>query len=136
MNTLLRNMILLSALVGVDGALAADKITKVPVHFAKGASSATLKGSFKGYDSVEYTVSARAGQAMSVRVTGSGNANYNIFAPGNLPGQSEAMGSGFVGGDWQGKLPADGTYTVQVYQMRASARRGEAVPYSITIGIK
>ncbi len=116
-------------------AMAADKVTKVPVHFAKGASSASLKGSFSGYDTVEYTVGARAGQTMTVAVTGSNNANFNVFAPGDVPGQSTAIGRGAVGDNWSDSLPANGTYTVQVYQMRASARRGSAVPYSIRIGI-
>ncbi|WP_271679578.1 hypothetical protein [Thermomonas mangrovi] len=126
---------LVLALLLCGSAVAADKVTKLPVHFAKGASSATLKGNFSGYDSVQYTIGARAGQTMTVSITGSSNANFNVFAPGHVPGQSEAMGSGFVGSPWSGKLPANGTYTVQVFQMRASARRGEAVPYTIKIGV-
>lgn len=116
-------------------AFAADKVATVPVQFAKGASSATMKGSFAGYDSVQYTLSARAGQTMTVKIAGSGNANFNVFSPGSQPGQAEALGQGGVGSDWSGKLPASGQYTVQVYQMRASARRGEKVPYSITFAV-
>lgn len=106
------------------------------MHFAKGASSTTVKGNFKGYDSVLYTLSAKAGQHMKVGVSGSSNANFNLFAPGDKPGESTALGSGSVGQDWSGALPASGTYSVQVYQMRASARRGESVNYSIHFGIE
>jgi hypothetical protein len=115
---------------------AADKVTSVPVHFAKGASSASMKGDFAGYDTVEYTLGAKAGQTMTVGVTGSSNANFNVFAPGDKPGAATAIGSGSVGSDWSGALPKAGTYTIQVYQMRASARRGEKVPYTITFGIR
>ncbi|QEY71821.1 g-type lysozyme inhibitor [Pseudomonas denitrificans (nom. rej.)] len=117
-------------------ALAADTVTTVPVHFTKGASSTTVKGSFKGYDTVVYTLSAKAGQHMKVAVSGSNNANFHLYAPGNEPGESTALGSGAVGQDWSGALPASGTYSVQVYQMRATARRGTKVDYSIRFGIE
>ncbi|MCJ1886513.1 hypothetical protein LNN38_16775 [Pseudomonas sp. LA21] len=117
-------------------ALAADTTTTVPVHFAKGASSSVSKGSFKGYDTVLYTLSAKAGQKMTVGVSGSSNANFNLFAPGDKPGESTALGGGSVGQDWSGALPASGTYSVQVYQTRATARRGEKVNYSIHFKIE
>ncbi|WP_198173869.1 g-type lysozyme inhibitor [Lysobacter soli] len=120
---------------GATLAVAADKVTTVPVKFAKGASSATMKGSFAGYDSVHYTLDARAGQTMTVTLAGSSNANFNVFAPGDAPGTATALGSNADRG-WTGKLPKTGTYTVQVYQMRASARRGEKVPYTITLSIR
>ncbi len=114
---------------------AADKVSVVPVQFAKGAQSATVKGTFKGYDSINYTLVAKAGQKMTVNISGSSNANFNVFAPGAVPGQAEAMGAGYVDEKWQGNLPASGKYTIQVYQMRASARRGEAVPHTLTVSI-
>ena len=114
---------------------AADKVSVVPVQFAKGAQSATVKGTFKGYDSINYTLVAKAGQTMTVNISGSSNANFNVFAPGAIPGQAEAMGTGYVDEKWQGALPASGNYTIQVYQMRASARRGEAVPHTLTVSI-
>lgn len=117
-------------------ALAENTVTSVPVHFAKGTSSATMKGSFKGYDSVRYTLSAKAGQHLRVGVDGSRNANFNLYAPGDRPGESAALGSGSVGSDWSGALPASGEYTVDVFQMRASARRGATVPYTLRIRIE
>jgi hypothetical protein len=126
---------LLLAFAMPSSAIAADKVTTVPVTFAKGASTATLKGSLAGYDSVRYTLSARAGQTMAVTTSGSTNANFNVFKPGDVPGQSTALGVS-DGARWSGTLPATGTYTVQVYQMRASARRGEKVNYAITFAIR
>ena len=117
-------------------AQAADKVTVVPVQFAKGAHSAAVKGTFKGYDSINYTLVAKAGQTMTVNISGSSNANFNVYAPGAVPGQAEAMGTGYVDEKWQGTLPASGKYTIQVYQMRASARRDEAVPHTLSVSIR
>jgi hypothetical protein len=117
-------------------AQATDKVTVVPVQFAKGAHSAAVKGTFKGYDSINYTLVAKAGQTMTVNISGSSNANFNVYAPGDVPGQAEAMGTGYVDEKWQGTLPASGMYTIQVYQMRASARRGEAVPHTLSVSIR
>lgn len=117
-------------------ALAADKVTTVPVQFAKGASSAQVKGAFAGYDSVNYTLTAKQGQQMTVKIAGSNNANFNVFGPGATPGAAAALGSGYVGGDWSAKLPESGKYTIQVYQTRATARKGAKVPHTLTVSIK
>lgn len=130
---LVASALLLSAVAPVMGQ---DKVSTVPVSFAKGSSSATMKGNFGGYDSVNYTLSARAGQTMTVKITGSSSANFNVFKPGDAPGNATAVGSGSMGTDWSGALPATGKYTVQVFQMRASARRGEQVPYTVTFRIQ
>ncbi|QNF24545.1 g-type lysozyme inhibitor [Aeromonas hydrophila] len=106
----------LLAVTMAAGAQAADKITTVPVQFAKGAHSAQLKGSFTGYDTIHYTLVAKAGQTMTVKIGGSSNANFNVFAPG--------------------ALPASGKYLIQLYQMRASARRGEQVPHTLAVSIQ
>jgi len=114
----------------------ADQVTTVPVHFKHGASSASLKGHFAGYDSVQYKLVAQPGQTMTVKVSGSDNASFNVFKPGDEPGEAMAIGTGGVGQDWTGQLPAAGEYTVQVYQMRASARRGDKVDFNISLAVR
>lgn len=125
----------LLAITMATGAQAADKVTTVPVQFAKGTHSTQLKGSFTGYDTIHYTLMAKAGQTMTVKIGGS-NANFNVFAPGAQPGQAEAIGRNDGDGQWQGALPASGKYLIQVYQMRASARRGEQVPHTLAVSIQ
>ncbi|ENC9558080.1 g-type lysozyme inhibitor [Aeromonas hydrophila] len=105
----------LLAVTMAAGAQAADKVTTVPVQFAKGAHSAQLKGNFTGYDTIHYTLVAKAGQTMTVKIGGSSNDGD---------------------GQWQGALPASGKYLIQVYQMRASARRGEQVPHTLAVSIQ
>jgi len=112
-----------------------DKVTTVPVHFARGSSSASLKGTIGGYGTAHYILDARGGQTLTVRIDGSNNANFNVFAPGDEPGSSTAIGTGYVGQPWTGALPVTGSYTVQVYQPRATARRNEKASYGITLSV-
>ena len=37
---------------------------------------------------------------------------------------------------WQGTLPKSGKYLIQVYQMRATARKGAKVPTPLSVGIQ
>lgn len=115
-------------------AWAAGAIESRPVHFAKGASSATLKGSLKGDKVIDYRLRARAGQTMTVSLRTGNTANYfNVLPPGS---KDVAIFIGSTrGNDWTGKLEADGEYTVRVYLMRSAARRNETAKFTLTIGI-
>lgn len=105
----------------------------VPVQFAKGKSTATLTGSIKGDQDRTYTIDARAGQTMTVTLKSTkGSAEMNIFAPG----KDEAISLGALDPyKVTTVLPASGRYRVQVFQMRAAARRGEVATYNLTIAI-
>jgi hypothetical protein len=121
-------------LVACSWAMAAGAIESRPVHFAKGASSATLKGALKGDKTIDYKLSAKAGQTMSVTLNTSNAASYfNVLPPGSndvavFVGSTE-------GNEWTGQLAADGEYTIRVYLMRSAARRNEAANYTLTVGI-
>jgi hypothetical protein len=118
----------------VSWASAAGTIESKPVHFAKGASSATLKGALKGDKTIDYKLGAKAGQTMSVTLKSSNGANYfNVLPPGS---SDVAVFVGSTGGnEWTGQLTADGDYTIRVYLMRSAARRGETASYTLTVGI-
>jgi len=124
-------------------ALAADAVKSVPVHFAKGATGATVKGAIKGYDSVEYLVVARSGQTLRTTLTGSSNAAINVYPPrGDAASgpQTEALALETVYGKGRATgsatLPADGEYRIQVYQPRAAARRGSVAKFSLKIEVR
>ena len=103
------------------------------VTFARGASSATIKGQMKGDADVDYLVRAAAGQTLSVSLKVSNRSNYfNVLPPGSA---DVAMHVGQDGGPYTGMLPADGDYTVRVYLMRNAARRNEVSSYELTIGV-
>ena len=108
-------------------------IRQEKVQFAKGASSAAIKGQLKGDATVDYVVRAAAGQTLSVKLQKSNPQNYfNVLPPESA---GSAMFVGDAGGDYTGMLPADGDYVVRVYLMRPAARRGEASNYTVTIGV-
>jgi hypothetical protein len=107
------------------------------VQFAAGASSTEITGSIAGSDSVEYLVGAEAGQEMSVSlVADNAMANFNLFAPGDVPGESTAFFVGPRDGtDFRGALDEGGDYRVQVFLMRAGARRGESAGYTLRVSV-
>ena len=115
---------------------AQDAVTK-RVQFAAGQSGATMSGRIKGYESVHYLLGAMAGQRMTVEMTASSGAAYfNIFAPGDRPGESTALFIGTTGGSrFEGILPASGDYLVQVFLVRSAARRDETADYDLTFRI-
>lgn len=107
---------------------------KVPVQFAKGASSATVKGKLSGDQYRDYLVNARAGQAITVTLANpDGRAFFNVLPPGSS-GEAVFIGSS-EGNSFKGPVPGNGATTVRVYQMRASGRRGEVADYTLTIGV-
>jgi hypothetical protein len=129
------NRFFLAALTTAGLALAQPAMAQqqTVVSFAKGTSSQTLKGSIKGDQDHSYLVDARAGQTMTVTLASTkGSAEMNVWAPGNDTAIS-------LGADDPYKvtvvLPTSGRYKVQVYQMRASARRGETANYTLNIGV-
>ena len=113
---------------------AADGIVSKPLQFAKGASSAAVKGSIKGGATIDYKLRAKAGQTMNVALKTSNAANYfNVLPPGSKDvaifiGSSE-------GNEWTGAVPSEGEYTIRVYLMRSAARRNETANYTLTVGI-
>lgn len=103
-----------------------------PVHFARGATSTTLNGSIRGYQYRDYSLSVRAGQMLSVSMRRVGGSPYfNVLEPGS---KDVAIFIGSTNGNrWAGQARHSGPYTVRVYQMRASARRGEVASYRLTL---
>jgi hypothetical protein len=64
-----------------------------PIQFAKGAIGTTVAGSFKGYDDIQYSLNAKAGQTLSYKLTSNHDlAQINIYAPGDKPGKSRRFG--------------------------------------------
>lgn len=104
------------------------------VQFAKGASSATIKGTVKGYDTMDYRLRANAGQTMSVTMKASNDGAYfNVLPPGS---KDVAIHIGSTNGnDWTGTLDQGGEYTIRVYLMRNEARRGVKANYTLNVGI-
>jgi hypothetical protein len=118
-------------------ALAAGEAGTTPrqaVQFAKGKSSAQVRGSIKGDGDAEYTVNARAGQTLAVALkTSNASAYFNIKPPGSKDA-AIFIGSS-SGSEAKLLLPADGSYVVQVYLMRNAARRNESATYTLDVAV-
>jgi hypothetical protein len=113
---------------------AAGGIETKPLHFAKGAFSATARGVLQGDRIIDYKLGARAGQTMSVTLETSNGANYfNVLPPGSTD-VAIFIGS-TSGNEWTGLLPENGEYTIRVYLMRSAARRNETARYALTVAI-
>ncbi|MBB5684911.1 PPC domain-containing protein [Sphingobium boeckii] len=117
----------------VAPALAQDGIRIVAVQFARGASSAAMKGSIKGDEAVDYTVRVRAGQTLTVRLTtGNRSGYFNVTAPG----ADVAIFNGSISGKrFSVTIPSTGTYVVRVYLMRNAARRNDTANYTLNVAI-
>jgi len=124
------SLLLTAALLLLATPAFADDIRTERVQFHKGANSATVEGSIKGYEGVDYVLGAKAGQSMNVSMATDNGANYfNIIAPGKA---DEAMFIGSTSGkQFEGVLPASGDYKVRVYLMRNAARRDEVANYRL-----
>ena len=68
-------------LLATSRVFAADTIRTEPVHFKKGANSATVEDSIKGYETVDYVLGARAGQYMNVSLATKHGATYFNIQP-------------------------------------------------------
>lgn len=111
----------------------AQGIRQERVTFKPGASSATLQGSIKGNETVDYVLGAKAGQTMTVTLKTAHGANYfNVLPPGSEA--AIAIGAN-LDNRWNGTLPASGDYRIRVYLMRSAARRNETATYTLTVGI-
>lgn len=128
---------LTAALLAISTGLPLDgqaAIESHPIQFAKGTSSATIKATLKGDQTVDYKLRAKAGQTMQVSMkTSNASSYFNVLPPGSK-GEAIFIGSR-DGNDWTGALPKDGEYTVRVYLMRNAARRNEVANYTLTVGI-
>lgn len=122
----------LTGLIATTG-FAADDIRREVIRFAKGASSATISGKLKGYATNDYLLRASAGQTLVADFAASNRAAYFNILP---PGTEEALFVGTLGGEhFEGRLPADGDYTLRVYLMRSAARRKESTTYQLKVAV-
>lgn len=103
------------------------------VQFARGASAATIRGTLRGYDTIDYVVGAQAGQTMSVSLQATNASTYfNVLPPRS---QEAIFNSSLAGGRFSRRLGDTGDYRVRVYMMRNAARRGERTSYSLAVAV-
>jgi hypothetical protein len=98
-----------------------------PVRFAKGRTTAILKGKADNAHGFTYTLVAKKGQTMTLHVTAPGGAAiFSLTAPGG------AVEDALEVKDWEGVLPDTGTYLIAVWNKR---KRG-VTPYTLELTIR
>ena len=126
---------LLCLLFLMSGASAADPVpTPKPILFARGASQGTVEGNVLRGERDLYSITAGAGQAMTVTITApEGNAAFQIYEPGSRiardkDGILEVAGNALRGAGetddanrWAGRLPRGGAYLVVIGSTRGNA---------------
>lgn len=111
-------------------AFAQDEIKTETVKFKPGTGSATIEGSIKGYETIDYILNVKEGQYMSVCMATKNGANYfNILEPGET---EVAIFNGSLNqNQYEGITSQAGDYKIRVYMMRSAARRNEVANYRL-----
>jgi len=121
----------LAAMMLLCLATAASATDKPRISFAPGSDSASLQGEIQGMDRDVYPITAKAGQTMQVTVA---NAHklvlFRIQKPGTAESYLPKAGEDDDATQWQGVLPASGTYKIIV-----GAMRGDDTHYTLTVRI-
>ena len=109
---------------------AADTTT---VRFRAGDDNASYSGRIRGDETARFLIDARGGQRMQVSLRADNpQAYFNVLPPGSR----EALFIGSSEGDrFSGTLPQTGRYVVEVYLMRAAARRNETSGFTLHVAI-
>lgn len=134
----LRHALLAFALLGAAGlagsvAVQPAAAASQKIRFAPGAEQARYSGSIQGDDEDRYFLDAARGQELNVALrTDNPQIYFNITQAGS---DTAIYNSSVEGNRYSGVLPRTGRYVIQVYMMRAAARRDEEGNYRLTVRI-
>jgi hypothetical protein len=106
------------------------------IKFDAGATSTTINGTVKGYESGSYLVHGKAGQMLKVKLS---STNSSLYIGIQDPSTKVGIHGGPLYGstqEWSGTLPRDGDYLIDIYLMRSNARRGKTAPYTVEISLE
>jgi len=102
------------------------------LRFSPGSDGAVVSGRITGYDTAVYLLDVKAGQRLRVSMSASNSQNYfNIVSPVGTQVHNGSMS----GGSFSGITKRSGKYRIEVYLMRAAARRDEESRYKLSVTI-
>jgi hypothetical protein len=106
------------------------------IQFKPGSTVAKKSGTVRGRATLRYQIAAKPGMNVSVDLKSKSTFVYfNIldpktgFALETDPEPREVT-------KWSGKLPQWGSYVIEVYLVRAAARRGQTAKFDLTVRVK
>lgn len=127
----LRHLLAMGLLSLSIAAGAATEIRQETVVFPAENKQTTISGRIIGGETVDYLVSARAGETLTVFLQTTHTAAYFNLLP---PASETALFIGSMAGErFTGTLPVDGLYKIRVYLMRSAARRNESARYQLSV---
>lgn len=124
---------LAAVLLSVAATCVAQDIPSKPLVFEAGGKIALAEGRLVGDDTINYVLTARGGESVTAVLESGSIGYFNVLPPGSS-GEAIFIGSS-AGNRFSGTLAAPGEYRFRVYQMRASARRGEATDYTLRVEV-
>ncbi|HGP0311701.1 TPA: DNA breaking-rejoining protein [Citrobacter freundii] len=102
------------------------------VQFQKGKSGASVDGKVTGSKNIDYTLTAKKGQLMAVKMDSAWpHPFFTVFDPAGaviFDGMSE-------GDSFSGRLPLSGKYIVRIYQKGNAKDAGETHSFNLSIKI-
>jgi hypothetical protein len=105
-----------------------------PIQFARGTTGSTVTGSITGEQYIDYRITVGVGQRMDISLRPTkGSPYFNLLEPGST--DVAIYNSSMNGQRYSGLTARSGTYTIRVYQLRATGRRGETASYRMTVSV-
>ena len=104
--------------------------------FRPGQSSTVVNRTIRGRETIDFVVSAREGQRLSVSMASTNRSAYfNLLAPGEqfvafYTGDQSTPFNAF-----NGAVPKTGNVKIRVYLYRAAARRGESARINLRVSV-
>lgn len=125
----------LTCLLGTASpALAKRQISQLTLQLVAGGPALNLTGEIRGYEIVDYRLTAKGGEILLVDFAPSNRSAYFNLLP---PGSETALFIGSVCGNrFVGPLPMAGIYTVRIYLMPSAARRHESAGYRLLTSLQ
>jgi hypothetical protein len=110
------------------------------VRFRPGATTASVRtaaysGTVRGRAFDRYRISGKTGQRLTVKLTSKSTFLYFNVLDARTDTALETTPMPREVTDWSGALPRDGQYVVQVYLVRAEARRSGRADYRLSFAL-
>lgn len=117
-------------------ASAAPPLRTEKVRFAKGMSGSRKADKITGAEKVHYLLGAITGQVMKVNLTSDNpNTRFNILKPEATPTDAPVFDGSKGVADFNGALPRDGDYVIEVYLTSEAAAKNEVSNFALVTAI-
>jgi hypothetical protein len=115
-------------------AAAQDSIRVERIEFGTGPTAREISDSIGGFERVDYLVSARAGQTLTVMMSAD---NLSSYFDLTAPGATKPFFLGSESGNAHSvRIPSDGDYTVSVYLLRLAARDNQSAHFTLNVSLQ